>query len=94
MPINNYTYKDVIEHFGGTIVTCELTGRKIDLTKDDYNIDHIIPLDKGGTNELDNMAFCIPEANAAKSNLTNDEFVALCKEVCEHFGYKVTKIEN
>lgn len=91
MPNINYTYKDVIEYFGGTIVTCELTGRTIDLTKDNYNIDHIVPIDRGGTNELDNMAFCIPEANAAKNNLTNDEFVALCKEVCEHFGYKVTK---
>lgn len=91
MPNTNYTYKDVIKYFGGTIVTCELTGRTIDLTKDDYNIDHIIPIDRGGTNELDNMAFCIPEANAAKNNLTNDEFVALCKEVCEHFGYTVTK---
>ena len=94
MPNKNYTYKDVIDYFGGIIVTCELTGRTIDLTKDDYNIDHIIPVSRGGTNELDNMAFCIPEANAAKNNLTNDEFVALCKEVCEHFGYKVTKIEN
>lgn len=94
MPNTNYTYKDVIDYFKGTTVTCELTGRIIDLTKDDYNIDHIIPVSRGGTNELDNMAFCIPEANAAKNNLTNDEFIALCKEVCEHFGYKVIKIEN
>lgn len=90
MPTNKYTYKDVIDRFG-LIVECELTGRTIDLTKDDYNIDHIIPIDRGGTNELENMAFTIPEANAAKNNLTNDEFVALCKEVCEHFGYTVTK---
>lgn len=94
MPKENYTYKDVVDYFKGTTVTCELTGRIIDLTKDDYNIDHILPISRGGTNELNNMAFCIPEANAAKNNLTNDEFVALCKEVCEHFGYKVIKIEK
>ena len=90
-PNNNYTYKDVIEYFGGTIVTCELTGQTIDLTKDDYQIDHIIPVSRGGTNELENMAFVIPQVNLAKSNLTNDEFVELCKQVCEHFGYTVTK---
>ena len=89
MPNINYTYKDVINHFGGTVVKCELTGRTIDLTKDDYNIDHIIPVSRGGSNELDTMAFTIPIANAAKSNMTNEEFVALCKEVCENFGYVV-----
>jgi len=93
MPTKNYTYKDVIKHFGGTIVNCALTGRKIDILKDSYCIDHIIPVAKGGTNELENMAIVIPEANAAKSDLTNEEFVALCKEVCEHFGYEVKKKE-
>jgi CRISPR/Cas system Type II protein with McrA/HNH and RuvC-like nuclease domain len=93
MPNKNYTYKDVIEYFGGTTVKCELTGRNIDLLVDDYNIDHIIPVSRGGSNELDNMAFTIPQANAAKSNLTNEEFVALCKEVCENFGYEVIKKE-
>ena len=90
MPTTNFTYKDVLDKFG-TVVQCELTGRTIDLTKDDYNIDHIIPVSKGGTNNLDNLAFTTPEANAAKNGLTNEEFVALCKEVCEHFGYTVVK---
>lgn len=91
MPIKNYTYKDVIEYLGGTTVVCKLTGRKIDILVDDYNLDHIIPVSRGGTNELDNMAITIPEANVAKGNMTNEELVTLCKEICEHFGYKVTK---
>ena len=94
MPKENYTYKDVIEYFGGTTVKCELTGRTIDLLVDDYNIDHILPVSRGGSNELDNMAFTIPQANTAKSDLTNEEFVALCKEVCENFGYDVIKRES
>ena len=85
-----YSYKDVLDRFG-FVVTCELTGRKIDLRKDDYNIDHIIPVSRGGDNSMDNMAFTIPEANAIKNNLTNEELVSFCKEICEHFGYKVTK---
>lgn len=39
------------------------------------------------------MAFTIPDANAAKHEMTNEEFVALCKEICEHFGYTVIKKE-
>jgi len=87
-----YNYKDVLEYFGH-IVKCGLTGRKIDLTKDDYHIDHIIPVSRGGTNNLDNMQFTIPEANCAKGDMLNEEFVALCKEVCENFGYEVKKKE-
>lgn len=93
-PIKNYTYKDVIDYFNGPIVTCALTGRKIDILKDDYHLDHIIPVSKGGSNELDNMEFVIPEANNAKSDLTLEEFVCLCKEVCENFGYEVSKKES
>lgn len=91
MPNKNYTYKDVLDYFGGTTVTCELTGETIDLLVDDYNIDHIVPVARGGTNELDNMAFTIPDANAAKHDMTNEEFVELCVKVCKHFGYTVTK---
>ena len=91
MPKTNFTYKDVLDKFG-TLVQCELTGQTIDLTKDDYNIDHIIPVSKGGTNDLDNLAFTIPEANIAKNALTNEEFLELCIKVCKHFGYNVTKI--
>lgn len=90
-PSIDYNYKDVLKHFGGTIVKCGLTGRIIDITKDKYSLDHIIPVSRGGSNELSNMSFTIPEANFAKNNMTNEEFVALCKEVCEHFGYTVVK---
>lgn len=87
-----YTYKDVIEKFGYK-VKCELTGRIIDIKRDNYHLDHIIPVSRGGTNDLSNMAFTIPEANFAKGNMLNEEFVALCKEVCENFGYEVNKKE-
>jgi len=94
--MNNYKYyytsKDVLTYFG-TKVKCGLTGREIDITKDDYHLDHIIPISRGGTNDLDNMQFTIPEANYAKGNMLNEEFVQLCKEVCEHFGYEVKKKE-
>ena len=43
------------------------------MTKDDYQLDHITPVSKGGTNELVNMAIACPEANQMKGGLTNEE---------------------
>ena len=80
----------MLEKFGGTKVKCALTGRELDLRTDPYCLDHIIPVDKGGSNELSNMEITCPEANAAKNNLTNDEFIRLCIEVLTNFGYEVS----
>lgn len=41
--------------------------------------------------DIDTYNKTISEANVAKGNMTNEELVILCKEICEHFGYKVTK---
>ena len=85
----NYTYKDVLNAIGGTKQKCYLTGRPIDLEKDNYNLDHKIPISKGGTNDISNLGITCPEANASKSDLTIDEYISLCKEVLLNFGYKV-----
>jgi len=87
----NFTYKEALEHIGGTKTKCYLTGRDIDLLKDDYCLDHIIPVCKGGSNDLDNLGITCPEANYSKAALTLDEYLNLCKEVLTHFGYKVIK---
>jgi len=87
-----YDYDRVLEHIGGWQSKCYLTGRAIDLTKDDYNFDHIQPIAKGGSCELENLGLTCPEANASKAALTIDEYLQLCKEVLENFGYKVEKI--
>ena len=89
---NNFTYHDAIDHLGGEITKCYLTGRKIDITKDDFTLDHIIPVSLGGSCELDNMGITIPEANSMKSNIMLDDFFNLCKEILEFNGYEVNKI--
>lgn len=86
-----YSYHDALEHLGGMKTKCYLTGKEIDIETDDFNLDHIIPLDKGGSNELSNMGITIPEANASKTNLTVEEYLDLCKSVLENFVYTVTK---
>ena len=70
-----------------------LSGRKINLLQSKtYHCDHIIPVAKGGTCELNNMGLACKEANMAKSDLTLEEFISLCKEVLIHHGYKIEKI--
>lgn len=87
----SYTYKEAIEHLGGIKTKCYLTGKEINLETDDYCLDHIIPVTKGGSNELNNMGITIPEANASKSDLSLNEYLDLCKTVLENFGYTITK---
>lgn len=87
---NKFGLKDVLDKFG-TSTICYLTGEAIDLMNDDYNLDHIIPICKGGSCELDNLGITTPIANACKATLTEDEFVELCKKVLIHHGYEVNK---
>ena len=51
-----------------------------------YSFDHIVPVAKGGTNELHNLGLTTKDANMAKSDLTLEEFVDLCVKVAKHYG--------
>ena len=48
------------------------------------NIDHIIPLVKGGKHVVSNIQILHKEVNLAKGSLTQEEFIALCREVVAH----------
>lgn len=71
--MENYTYHDALKHLGGTQLKCYLTGIPINILEDDYQLDHILPVSKGGTNELTNMAITCVAANQMKGGLTNEE---------------------
>lgn len=82
----NFNYSDVVEYLDGRYV-CYLTGDIIDLNDPkSYSFDHIIPVAKGGTNELHNLGLTTRDANMAKSDLTLEEFVDLCVKVAKHHG--------
>ena len=51
---------------------CGICGRFIPLQE--YTIDHIIPLSKGGTNDLSNLQACCSFCNKAKDDSLGDEF--------------------
>ncbi len=69
---------------------CYLSGRSIDIEKRySYNLDHKIPVSKGGKNTLINMGVCTKEVNQAKNDLCVEDFIKLCIDVCEYNGYTV-----
>ena len=49
----------------------------IDLKLDEVTVDHKIPLNRGGTNELDNLCICSNHMNTAKGTMTSEEFIEL-----------------
>ena len=51
---------------------CLYCSEKIQI--DDYSPDHILPLDRGGSNTIDNIQFICIGCNRMKGNLTDEEF--------------------
>lgn len=87
-----FKYKDGYEKIYKSPI-CYLTGRQIDFeNSNSYHLDHIVAHSKGGSNDLDNMGLTCKEANMAKNDLSVDEFIQLCLDVCTHNGYKIEKI--
>lgn len=81
-------YKEAVEKIINSPY-CYLTGRKIDLedTKS-YQLDHIIPFSKGGSNDLKNMGLTCRDANRSKIDLSLDEYISLCEEVLNNLKNK------
>lgn len=89
-----YKSEDALKHLNGPYTKCYLTGIDIDMTKDDYQLDHILPTSRGGTNELSNLGIICPEVNQMKGPLTTEELFYWCQKILEHNGYTVIKNEN
>lgn len=51
--------------------TCQVTGQK--LPKDMLNVDHVIPLSRGGSNDWENLVTIRKDINSKKGNKLNSE---------------------
>lgn len=79
-----YNMKDVLEKIGPE-PKCALTGKPIVLSDvSTWTFDHIVPVSKGGTNDLSNMQLVTKDVNSAKGQLLVSEFIELCKQVVNY----------
>lgn len=61
---------------------CALTGRKLE--PEVAALDHVMPLGRGGVNDMTNVAIVHRDVNAAKGSMTREEFVEMCREVARY----------
>jgi len=57
---------------------CALTGRRLDRTAE---IDHIVPKVLGGSHAIGNLRWVVKDANRAKRDLLDADFIALCRDI-------------
>lgn len=60
---------------------CALSGRKLDRTA---HLDHKRPKSRGGSSKIDNVQWLAADINYLKRHLTNEEFVASCRDVISY----------
>jgi hypothetical protein len=58
---------------------CALSGVKLIPSK--AEVDHIVPLSKGGSNSIDNLQWVHKVINRMKGNMSQDDFIRLCSKV-------------
>ncbi|MCO8122545.1 HNH endonuclease [Stieleria sp. TO1_6] len=74
--------KNVLQLLNWQDYRCALTGRL--LTPDDASLDHIVPVRDGGEHVIENTQILHRDINRAKSILTNETFIKMCREVASH----------
>lgn len=90
----DFTVQDVLDKIGDD-PRCYLTGRSIDLSKSrSYQLDHIVPRSRGGSNSLDNLGLCVRDANQAKYDMMLDDFLDLCRDILLNHGYIITSLKE
>lgn len=61
---------------------CALTGVRLEANI--AELDHKVPLSRGGTNEIGNLQWVHKEVNRAKGTMDNDEFITMCRKVAKN----------
>lgn len=63
---------------------CAISG--IELTVDNIELDHIIPLAEGGDHVMSNVQLLCRDVNRMKGTLNQSEFVNMCRRIVEYQG--------
>lgn len=71
---------------------CALTHRPMVMEYAD--VDHIIPVSRGGSHDNSNLRWTWDRANEAKGNMMDEEFVAMCTQIAEAFGRMILAQER
>ena len=61
---------------------CAMTG--IELSPDDANLDHIVPISAGGEHVMGNVQVVHRVINQMKSTLPKDDFINWCRKIALH----------
>jgi 5-methylcytosine-specific restriction endonuclease McrA len=59
---------------------CYYTGSAL-VPGQNCSLDHRIPRSRGGQNSIDNIVWCDTRINLAKGDMTDEEFVAMCRKI-------------
>ena len=78
------TVKKIYEKLKENQFKCALSG--IELSPDNFCIDHVKSLADGGTNHVNNLQCVHPVINRMKGTMSNEQFVDMCKKVAENSG--------
>ena len=81
-PTGRVTTANVMQLLEYQQFRCALTGRKLE--PDTASLDHILPVRSGGEHVIENSQVLHKDVNRAKTTMTSEEFIQLCREVVIH----------
>jgi hypothetical protein len=64
---------------------CALSGERL-VPGLNASVDHVVPRSLGGTDEASNLRWVETTVNQARSNMSDEAFVAMCRRVVDHAG--------
>ena len=65
---------------------CQICGKPLDV--DDFTVDHIVPLNRGGINEMNNYRCVCHRCNQWKSDSLDEELIKMLEDVGSNYLYK------
>jgi|GEM_PF-2561478 len=88
---NKATTKQIASLWKSQKGLCALSGLRLDRTA---QLDHKLPKAKGGLDAIENLQWLSKEVNLAKRDLTDEQFISLCKTVMAWIGSRIELIES